>query len=1305
MNRSVFRVGLLVLLAAIFCAASTAAYAQGSTTQTLSGTVVDTSGAVIPGADVAAKHNATGVVSNAVTNSDGLFSLPSLPIGTYTVTVTLQGFKTAVIQNVVLTSGAGANVKASLEVGGVSEQVTVSSSSEIVQTQSSGVSQTINTNQIIKLPITSRSAMDFVNLLPGVSTPNGNRQATINGLPRAAINITLDGINIQDNTLKGSNGGDGFFAIVSPRLDAIEEVTVSSAAQGADAAGQGAVQVKFVTRSGTNDFTGSGYEYYRRDRLNANTWFNNRDGVAKAKLKQDNTGVRVGGPIVFPGFDGHNKAFFFVNYEEQHAPSDTTRTRTILNPAAQAGNFTYAGGTVNVLALAAAAGQVSTVDPAIAKVLQDIRSATGTTGSIADTDGNLQRYTFNVPVASVRRYPTVRIDYNLSSKHRLNGSYNYQKFRDFPDTLNNRDAAFPGFPVAASQASIRKSFSSALRSTLTASLVNEARAGYSGAPVQFFPEMSPSMYTGTVANTNGFHLNFPSVGSALTGAAVNAASIQQRNATDLTLEDTLTWLKGSHSFTFGGAFSQFSIWRIDSSIVPQITTGLVTTDPANSLFTAANFPGASAASLTAAGNLYSFLTGRVTTISADARIDEKTGKYVYEGIGTQRGRLREYGGYAADQWRVKQDLTINAGVRWDVQNPFYPLNSSYTFADMTNICGVSGVASDDRCNLFQTGATSVHPVYLQLAAGKRPYKVDYNNVAPSAGVAWNPQARPGVLGKLMGEGDFVIRAGYTRSFSRSGLSDFTGPLSANPGVTITTPVTRSETNGNLLIGTAPLLFRNTTLLGPPSYNDSPVYPILPLVSNGYGTQSINGFNNNIQVPYADSWQAGITRSLGKSMAVEVRYVGTRGKEGWNVLNNNEFNIVENGFLKEFRQAQANLQANLAAGLSTRGFAYTGAPGTAPLPTFLAFFNGQGGANAANSAVYTGANWTNSTFLGFLAPLNPQPYNFANAGNNGLLGSAAFRANATAAGIPANFFVANPENLGGARVTTNLDKTKYDSIQTEFRRRLSGGLQFQASYVFGHGLNSVFTSFRRPLLMRRNAGDPGDITHQFKSNFVYEMPFGRGRRWGGNANGIVDRIIGGWQLGVASKIQSGRLVDLGNVRLVGMSRTDVQNLFKLRFDNAGKQIYMWPESVVQNTILAWNVSPTSASGYSSGIPTGQYFAPPNGPDCIEVAQVNGANGGQTNANAGYGECGTGSLVITGPTFKAHDIRISKRTTIVGRTNIEFAAELLNAFNHPNFTPISGITTGSFGTTLTPYQLTGLSGTDTRRTIQLVARVNW
>src|SRR5436309_10864881 len=288
-----------------------AAHGQGGSTSTLAGVVVDTSGGVIPGADVVAKHNATGVTTSAVTNTEGVFSFPALNTGTYTVTVSLQGFKAAVINDVVLTSGAGANVRAVLEVGALEEQVLVSSASEIVQTQNSTISTTINTNQITKLPLTSRSAMDFVPYMSGVSTANGNRQSIINGLPRGTINITLDGVNIQDNTLRST---DVFFAIVTPRLDAIEEVTVQTAAQGAADAGQGAVQVKFVTRMGTNAFDGSGYYYYRNDALNANTWFNIRDRVDKPALRQNQEGFRIGGPIM------KNRAFFFVNYEEFHQP-------------------------------------------------------------------------------------------------------------------------------------------------------------------------------------------------------------------------------------------------------------------------------------------------------------------------------------------------------------------------------------------------------------------------------------------------------------------------------------------------------------------------------------------------------------------------------------------------------------------------------------------------------------------------------------------------------------------------------------------------------------------------------------------------------------------------------------------------------------------------------------------------------------------------------------------------------------------------------------------------------------------------
>ena len=667
------------------------------------------------------------------------------------------------------------------------------------------------------------------------------------------------------------------------------------------------------------------------------------------------------------------------------------------------------------------------------------------------------------------------------------------------------------------------------------------------------------------------------------------------------------------------------------------------------------------------------------------------------GTGRQNGRLRESGVFVQDSWRIRPNLTINAGLRYDVQFPFYPLNSLYSVADINNICGRSGAASDNSCSLFQPGVMpGVSPTFSQFQQGTRAYNVDYNNFAPTAGVAWTPGQKNGVVGALMGpEGDFVIRGGYSRAFSRPGLNDFTGLFNGNPGIVIT--ANRDSTLGNL--GT-PLLLREQGRLGPPSFPSTPVYPMTDVV-----TGDIRGFDPNIQVPYADSWSVGVQRSVGSNMAVEVRYVGTRGKEQWRTfsggsgneigfLNYNEFNIFENGFLNEFRVAQGNLQANIAAGRGNT-FAFTGAPGTAPLPTFLAFFNAQNASQANNTALYTGANWTNQTFLNFLAARNPNPFGFANSNATGLMGSPALRANAAAANVPANFFIANPDLIGGAIVSTNIGETKYDSLQIELRRRYAQGLQFNTSYVFGHAYVSDWETFRRPQFFLRDAGTPGDITHQFKLNFVYDLPFGRGRRFGSGANAVVDRIISGWQIGMNSRIQSGRLIDLGNVRLAGMSVSDVEKMFKLRFDNEGKKVWMLPQDVIENSILAYSVSPTTASGYAGASPTGRYFMPANGPDCIEV------DAPQNNASSGdYGACGVRSLVVTGPMLQQHDIRISKQTRIFGSVNFEFAAEMLNAFNHANFTPVGGI-----GSTLANYEVTAVTGTNTSRVVQLVTRINW
>ena len=297
----------------------------------------------MPGADVTAKNNATATTYTAVSGANGAFTIPAIEPGTYTVTVALMGFKTAVLNQVVINVAITATVKAVLELGQLEETVVVEAAAQMVQTQSASVSSTINVKQIQNLPLAGRDAFGLVAQLPGVNSSTGSpRDAIVNGLPQSAVNITLDGMNIQDNYVKTS---DGMFTRVSPRLDAVEEMSMGSAANSVGDASQGGVQVRFVTRSGTNQFKGSVYYYLRDSKYNTNTWFNmNRNvtaaGVPTAKpvMHQDQPGGRIGGPI------WKDKAFFFVNYEWISSPGTSTRTPTIMSPLSEQGQFQYVPG-------------------------------------------------------------------------------------------------------------------------------------------------------------------------------------------------------------------------------------------------------------------------------------------------------------------------------------------------------------------------------------------------------------------------------------------------------------------------------------------------------------------------------------------------------------------------------------------------------------------------------------------------------------------------------------------------------------------------------------------------------------------------------------------------------------------------------------------------------------------------------------------------------------------------------------------------------------------------------------------------
>jgi hypothetical protein len=1296
-------------------------FGQAGPTSSLSGAVVDPSGAVVPGAEVTARNNATGTEFKALTVENGTYAMPVLDAGTYTVTVSLPGFKQAIVNNVKLDVGVPATVRVTLEIGGATEEVSVEVGAEILQSQSATIATTIQVSQISNLPLVSRDPLNFMTLMPGVNTASINRNSTINGLPTSVIDITLDGINIQDNFNKST---DGFFNRVPTSLDSVEEATISSATNDALAGSQGAAQIKFVTRSGSNDFHGSVYEYHRNPVLNSNYWFNNRDvapdpstGKApRARVLFNQFGFRVGGPIK------RNRAFFFFNYEEFRQPSSVNRQRTIFSPPTQAGIFQYnAGGGVQQLdlfALAARNGQTATPDPVITKLLADIRNATSNTGGItALTDPNLQRFSYSPTGMSINKKPTARFDVSATERHLVSVTWAYLDGRGGPDFLNNVEPQFPGFPNQGQQPADRYTGSAALRSTFTPTIVNELRAGLSGGPSRFNPLASAKDFSGPVANQAGFNLGGV-LGNAATGVALAAgingptatSAPSRRNPLIRDITDTLSWTRGPHTFSLGGKFTWLTLTYKAQTLVPTINFGVDTTDPANGMFTAANFPGASSNDLTNARNIYAVLTGRVTAINANVRLDEKTGKYVYLGTGIERSRQKELGLFAQDSWRVRPTLTLNYGLRWEVQGSFYAMNSNYTTAGRDDLWGISGVG-----NLFKPGVMTGHvPQFVQLKEGTPLYNTQHGNFAPSFGFAWTPRATSSWLKRLLGNEGTVIRGGYAIAYTRRGIGEFRGDISNNPGLTLTT--NRDIPTGNLVggsLGPLPLLFRETNRLGPPVFPDAPTYPFV-----GPITGSVNVFDPHLRTPYAESWSFGIQRQIDKDMVMEVRYVGSRFLQGWTTynLNGNENNIVENGLLNEFKLAEANLQANIAAGKGAT-FAFTGAPGTSPLPITLAYFSGLPASQAGNPANYNSTNFTSSSFLNTLALNNPNicfpltnptitnPTNAQQAPvctttsySGALDNNATFRANALKAGLPANFMLTNPDlrgsgSVGGANLLSNGGYNRYDGLQIEFRRRLARGLLAGANYQFAKAFASQRVSFRAP---RVNALDTSTLRQALKVNWVYQLPFGSGKLLFANAGSALNRIVGGWEFEGTGRIQSGQLFDLGNVNLVGMTMSDLRQMYGLHFDNASKVVYALPAEVINNTIKAFNTSSTSANGYGAlGAPTGRYLAPASNANCIQVYS---------------GQCAPQNVFVTGPRFTRFDLSLVKRVNITERVNFELRGEFLNAFNNINFFNPTGSaftnpSSQTFGQITTAYSDLSNTQDPGGRLGQIVARINF
>lgn len=1301
----------------VFC--QTALFAQ--TTGSIIGAVVDSNGASVPAATVVVKGDG-GQEFTVVTNDNGVYRVPAVASGMYTITTTAPNFKRSVVENVKVDVGLPSTVNVTLQAGEVSETVVVTGGGEVLQTQTATVGTTITGRQIIETPIASRDALDLITLLPGTASVGAPRRSSINGLPKSSIAISIDGVDVQDNLLRSS---DGFFTYVRPRVDAIEEVTVSTSNPGAESSGDGAVQIKFVTKRGTNDYKGSLFWQHRDESLNANYWYQNRDGqidengkAYRQKIRLNQYGGSFGGPLPFPRFgdgggpifdSGKDKLYFFVNYEEFRIPQSLARTRVILTPEAQAGIFSYnVGGvtqTVDLFQIAADAGRISTPDPTIASLLAQIRSATATEGSITPRSGtpNYLNYNFSPSGDSTRKFLVLRFDANLGKSHSVEFVTNQQEFVPSKDFLNSQDERFPGMPFY-TQGSVRDSYSGAVRSNFGSSIVNEGRVAISTGLSTFSAGISPADY----AYQGGYNLNINPTGVPLT-TATSRNSYSDRNTPTYDFTDNVTWIKGSHTIGFGG---QYKLIRREGSstgrIVPSVSFGLDSTDPDFNIFDS-SIP---SANRTEARNLYAMLIGRITTYFTNAYLTAD-GTYKENALSSDLAKQNTYGLYVQDSWKARSNLTLNFGVRWQPQTAFRVYSPTYSRLDrFEDAWGVSGFG-----NIFKPGTlTGRVPFVVPTEPGEKAYNDDLNNFAPTFGFAWTPDLTGnGFLRALFGSsGKSVFRGGYSVAFVREGFNLLESILGANPGgsLTLTRSLTSSNPDLRLIVGTN-LRDPNNPNLTTPNFPNSPEYPITLTSSN-----STNVFDPNIKTGSVHSFSFGYQRELDKNTVVEFRYVGNRGIDLQRQYNINEFNTIENGFAAEFLLAQQNLYANIANGFASRGFAYRGpGTGTSPLPIMLAYFNTAANYDPMDPARYSSTNFNNSTLVTALSVNAPNIFAF---NGTSFENNATRRLNAQANGLPENFFYVNPTTgVNGSFIIDNSQKTWYDSGVIEVRRRMSHGLRVGASYVWSKAQGDAFQSSSvvfSGFTQRENGRELAknvqafDIRHQFKLDATYDLPFGRGRQFFSNANGFVNALVGGFTILPVVRWQSGSPVSFGNVQLVGMDAKELQKMIGVYKNSVidGVQVVTYlPEDIIINTRKAFNISVanTNSNGgygttFGTGGPQGKFIAPAGYGNCISRSA---------------GDCGFNNLILYGPTYFKLDATVTKRFMIGERRSIDLSATFLDALNAPNFriggfggdvvgVGVGGATFGQLGNG-SAYQDISTTNDNGGRQVDLKLRINF
>ncbi|MBS1812732.1 MAG: TonB-dependent receptor [Acidobacteria bacterium] len=1229
-----------VVFFVIFCLSLFSLGLRAQTNAALSGTTTDQTQAVLPGATITAINLNTSIKTTTKTNEAGVYSFPSLQPGVYEITAEMQGFKKLTISNFTLEIAARATQNFTLAVGEISlAPVNINAALDTaLALGSSSVGGVINGQRIGELPLPNRNALDLVYTQSGVVNSN------FSGARIGTLNIERNNVNVMDQRINS-----GVNATFFNSVDSVDEVKVVTSPADAEF-GRGSGQVLISTRSGTNNFHGSLFESHRNTVLNANNWFNNLEGLPRNTLIRNQFGARLGGPLWFPPnvfgplhYDGRNRSFFFASYEGWRESVREPVTAIVPTATARQGIFRYFPGVLNANANAAtptvdlrgnpiksatATGDLQTpslfgrdanrpgYDPT--GWVKQFLDATPLPNNFREGDGlNTAGYTWLRSRPRETNQLTLRFDHQFNHDHNLSVEYLHER-NDKPNDFMAQ--TLPNAPGGAYKDESNY-YALSLVSTLSERVVNETRAGGSRTLARFFAPWETPQGRSFLPTATG--QNFIPAFASITSPVDFTNGAQGRISPIYQYSDVITWLRGRHSFRGGGEVRFVSNNGFNSfSVMPRANFG--TGGAAITGITTANFPGLELND-TAARNLLIDLSGSVASVLQAFNSPGGANPVFLAGEGKQRTwRQREFSLFFKDEFKATSHLTLNLGVRYE----FYgvPFEANGKTAGLVNgSAGLFGRTGTNFADLFQPGRLNGTETNVILVGRNSPnedqniYRGDHNNFAPAVGLSWELPW-------------FVLRAGYSIGYERNSfrlLDIVAGDL---PGLRTTRTFT-SASYLNLARLNLPL-----TPLGKP----------LETVLDSDRSQNVRVFDSNLRTPYVQNWNLTLQRQFGQNHALEIHYVGNKGTKLIRGVNINEANVFESGILDAFRITQeggdAALFERFFSGLNL-GLGRIGSNVNGRLITASASLR-------SNEQTYQ--FFANNDAGGFAYFLNYSPLFTGQRG--GLI-----RRNPN---LASNLIVANPQ-FDSAILTGNFANSTYHSLQVEFNKRFSNGLLWTANYTFSKALGedegdtqeqrADYRTLRNLRLDKRLL--VFDRRHVFRSNGIFELPFGQGRKFLSNRNGFISRAVEGWQIGVIYNWFSGAPLSLtSNIASFNQS---TENTPTLVGNFPAQQVH--PVRVQNGVVLFPNLRQVADPSIAK-LTTMQSLNQRS-----TLMAIADAQGQLLLLNPTPGTLGTMQQnYLTTPNFFRFDANLIKRFRLREGINFELRLDAIDVLNSPQFT---------------------------------------